>query len=550
MVLSKRPALPKITEETALPPPVDLLHPTPHLSLDTEGLQLLIDLAFMGRETGTRIDDALALAEPDRRGWSEPLFADDLFIDDFIRSRLTIAVDGRAITVNHGFLRRVFTRPPTEPKEIAFRQEIVAELAADDTLRRNAEVLYRDLQGMIGPFKTPGMSALLDVATFQLTVLKQVHRVIDLMVSGFGEARSGLGRIAEAGRALQASDAYRALSDLLAFEDHMARVRLDIRLGADGWIRHLEVRAIDENSRNPFYLGPVRRLVTRLGLFLRGYRLRRDELIHRLLYEVFLQVAPSLLPLLQLTMHLEFYLTAFTFRQRAAEVGLPTCLPSFAPSCSVKARDLWNPLLLEIVEQPVPAQLEMRSAAAITLLTGPNSGGKTRLLQAIGLAQVLGQSGLFVAAEAAELPIVQGMFVSLIEQEATDQVEGRLGRELMRIRSLFESLRPGSMVIVDELCSGTNPSEGAEVFAMVLQLLRTLEPTAFLSTHFLDFARQLEAEPPIDRLEYLQGEIADGHRPTYQFKPGIADTSLALGTARRLGVTFEELSALVERQVG
>ena len=113
----------------------------------------------------------------------------------------------------------------------------------------------------------------------------------------------------------------------------------------------------------------------------------------------------------------------------------------------------------------------------------------------------------------------------------------------MRIRSLFEEMSRRSMVILDELCSGTNPSEGTEVFAMVLRLLRQVEPTAFVTTHFLDFARSLRDEPTIEGLEFLQVQVDARLESTYQFERGVAETSLAALTAERLGVTFERLLA-------
>ena len=158
---------------------------------------------------------------------------------------------------------------------------------------------------------------------------------------------------------------------------------------------------------------------------------------------------------------------------------------------------------------------------------------------------MLGQSGLFVPAAAARLPLVDGLFASTTEGASVDQREGRLGTELLRIRRLFESVDDRSLVIIDELCSGTNPSEAEEIFLLVLKLLDRLRPMAFITTHFLDFARQLETERPIPTLEFLQVGM-EGDRSTFQFIPGVASTSLASSTAERLGVTFEELTALLD----
>ena len=142
------------------------------------------------------------------------------------------------------------------------------------------------------------------------------------------------------------------------------------------------------------------------------------------------------------------------------------------------------------------------------------------------------------------------MFVSLIQGEAADQAEGRLGREMMRIRSLFEAMGSPSMVILDELCSGTNPAEGTEIFSLVLELLDRLGTVAFISTHFLDYARGLRATPPVSALEFLQAEIDAEQNSTYQFLDGVAKTSLAVVTAKRLGVTFEQLSGLIDQRKG
>ena len=98
---------------------------------------------------------------------------------------------------------------------------------------------------------------------------------------------------------------------------------------------------------------------------------------------------------------------------------------------------------------------------------------------------MLGQSGLYLPASRSRLPVVEGLFASTTEKPSTDQTEGRPGTELIRIRNLFESTGTRSLVILDELCSGTNPSETVEIFSMVLRLMERLK-LAFVTTHFLD----------------------------------------------------------------
>ena len=68
-------------------------------------------------------------------------------------------------------------------------------------------------------------------------------------------------------------------------------------------------------------------------------------------------------------------------------------------------------------------------------------------------------------------------------------------------------------------------------------------------SHFLDYARELEAERPVAGMRFLQVEVDQRERSTYQFVGGVAETSLAASIARRLGVTFEEMSEAIDRRL-
>jgi DNA mismatch repair protein MutS2 len=152
---------------------------------------------------------------------------------------------------------------------------------------------------------------------------------------------------------------------------------------------------------------------------------------------------------------------------------------------------------------------------------------------------------MVVPAARARMRAAPGIFASLTQETSAEQPEGRLGTELLRIRMLFERAELGSLLLVDELCSGTSPSEGEELFRMVLELLAELRPSAFVSTHFLAFAAELAQRPAGLTLHFVQVQLDADERPTYRFVPGVAATSLARRTAQRLGVTQEELRALV-----
>ncbi len=524
----------------------DLLHLEPHLHVERDSVLELLEMAFLGRGTGSAIDELLGSGEQ-RGGWDRRFFATDLFLEDLVRDLFTLRLEGMDQIVNRPFLVGVLSDPPSDVETIRFRQEILRELAEDEGLRAATEHLYMKLSRLVTMLKIPDHMAQLDINAHRMELFNLIQDVVHRLEADFGGARSGLHRLHETGRDLLASEEYGYVASLLDYERRFLSLNVNVNLGADGRVRDLEIHEISESSKNTFYVSPWKRILSRFKLFVwHGTLLSNREMVNRLMHRVFMSFAPSLVTLVALIGHLELYLTALTFRREVENQGLQVSIPSFDEEAPLRLRRVFNPLLLQQESPPVPADVSRANHSGVTLVTGPNSGGKTRLLQTLGLVQMLGQSGLYVPAAEARMQIVRGMFVSVIESESFDQDEGRLGREMLRIRSLFEGVRSPAMVILDELCSGTNPSEGIEMFSLVLRLLDRLKTVTFISTHFLDYAQGLEEEAPVSGLEFIHVEIDASQRSTYQFLPGVATTSLAAVTAERLGVTFEQLSKLID----
>ncbi len=530
----------------------DLLHPEPQMTSNQRHLYELLDLAFLGREAGDKIDLELGRAHHES-SWDAQFFARDLFLEDLVKHVFELYIDGERFPVHDRFLLRVLCAPPTDRETILFRQDILRELLEDAGLRERTQSLYRELAKLLSMFKMPSQVGRgVDESTLRLEIFRQARTVVQEMGSGFAEAKSGLSRLHKASEEIRESEEWGILRDVLDQEEGFVRLDIHLGLSPDGHLQRIEIQRMSENTENRFHRPPLKRLFDRIRLVLwHGTLLSNREVMNRLLRTVFVQLSGALVPLVEMVGHLEFYLTALSFREQVRSRGLEVCLAEFVEDsqepANISLTGAFNPLLMRQT-LPVTASIEREHAHGVTLITGPNSGGKTRLLQTVGLAQIIGQNGLFVPASSARLPVLRGLFVSLIENEAFDHAEGRLGREMVRIRSLFEGMSSPSMVILDELCSGTNPSEGTELFSMVLELLQRLGAVGFVSTHFLDYAQELESEHPFEGLEFRQVEIDANHRSTYQFVPGVAQTSLASVTAERLGVTFERLLELIEKQ--
>lgn len=532
----------------------DLLCAAPALRLDAAALKQTLTFAFASGAPGSAFAQVLEKAALPPTSWDPSAFAEQLFLADFVASCLRVKIDHRPYAVDQLSLRRVLSRPPEDLGVIEFRREILAELAGSAEVRGQFERVYTHIYELRSLLEVPPLTRRVDANRRRLDILGAMKRSIDAMADSFATAQSGLVRMREFGAQTRAGTAYARLASLLDYDDNLSTLDLRIRVGLDGRVRGLEMLSVRENAGNWFYSSPLGRLWARLSLLLRGYRLSEQEVIARLIDGVFDGLEDEFVLVFQLMGDMEFHLAALAFRDQAEASGLAVCLPLLVrpgspslPAPRREIRGLYNPLLLSNTPNVVTCDVATARHATIVIVTGPNSGGKTRLLQALALAQMLGQSGFFVPAREARLLLVPGLFVSFIEEAKADQVEGRLGMELIRIRSVFEKLKMGSMVMLDELCSGTNPSEGEEIFELVLGLLAELEPQAFITTHFLRLASRIAHHPPTEHLSFLQVELDAQEWPTFRFIPGVAETSLAHRTAARLGVTREELLALVER---
>jgi DNA mismatch repair protein MutS2 len=512
-----------------------------------------LEFGFVGGATAGVLGGALSGAPIAASRWDPACFADRLFVSELIETCMRIRFEGFEPAIDKRFLTRLLTQPPRESEVLEFRRGILRELARDTELRTRFNRTYRDLYRLRERFDSPKMLSELNDRTRRLEILSGIRDAFERLSDGFARCESGLSRIHRFAEYARITAGYKQLTELLDYENHLASVDLKLRLGADGRIRRFEVLRVSENRENLFYRTPVGRFWLRALFFVRGYVLRDGELVNRWVDSIFDGVQPLLPPLIQLIGEMEFYLAALAFKDLADSHGLCVSFPHFTGQGQNQPAEryfvgLFNPLLFGQKITPIPCDIESESWDTTTIVTGPNSGGKTRLLQAVAIAQMLGQCGMYAPVKEAKLGTASGLFVSLIAEGRADQREGRLGTELIRIRELFENARFGSLIILDELCSGTNPSEGEEIFRLVTSLLRELRPCVFITTHFLQFASRLRLESETNQgLCFLQVTLDQHDCPTYRFGPGVATTSLAHQTAARLGVTREELLALIRR---
>ncbi len=525
---------------------VDVLHERPRACLDEQALQQTLTFAFAtggGSDAFARLFSRVQLAPSE---YDATCFSHDLFLETFV-DRCLASRGEDAVPFQRAPLLKLISAPPTSMEDVHLRQEIFRELLDSPELVKGCSLAWARIQELRCQLESAEIGKRSNAIARRLEILRSVSALPDVLEMVFGDCHSSLARIAAFARSQADLAAFGNLRALIDHDDHLASLDLRVRIGREGQIRHLAILHATENVLNPLHRSAVRRLWGRIVALFRGYSIYEREVLGRLVEGVFDGVAPFIGSVLQLGLQLEFYIAFCALAEKARCHELAMSLPRlYGPDDSGQThlQQLFNPFLMLDGQVPVPCDVDM-GESCVVLLTGPNSGGKTRLLQALGLAQLLAQCGAPVPARMAVLRHRTGMFVSLVHGASANQREGRLGTELMRIRRLFERLGPHELVLLDELCSGTNPSEGEEIVELVIDLLDQLQPQAWISTHFLQFASRLEKAPVTSSLRFLQVALDEQQRPLYQFEPGVATTSLAAQTAERLGVTREALEALI-----
>jgi DNA mismatch repair protein MutS2 len=199
-----------------------------------------------------------------------------------------------------------------------------------------------------------------------------------------------------------------------------------------------------------------------------------------------------------------------------------------------------HPLLVARDEPVVPFDLAMDDEERTLLISGPNTGGKTVLLKAVGLISLLAQSGVVPPVGAGtRLPVFRDVFADIGDEQSIEASLSTFSAHLRNLRETLESAGWDSLVLIDEMGSGTDPREGAALARAVLVELTRRSAFTVATTH-------------LGELKLLAGEEggivnaslhfdAERLQPTYRLLKGLPGRSYGLAIARRLGFPHELL---------
>ncbi len=213
-------------------------------------------------------------------------------------------------------------------------------------------------------------------------------------------------------------------------------------------------------------------------------------------------------------------------------------VPEFGSGNLLRLDAARNPVL-EATLRPqgraaVPLSLTLGGAETVLVVSGPNTGGKTVSLKTVGLAALSAQSGIPVAAQDATLPIFDRVLADIGDEQSIAADLSTFSAHMLNLKSMLEVATDRSLILVDEMGTGTAPDEGAALAVALLEEFRERGALTLATTHHDRLKAYASTTPGIVNaaMEFDERNL----RPTYRILVGVPGTSSGIEIARRLGL--------------
>ncbi len=213
-------------------------------------------------------------------------------------------------------------------------------------------------------------------------------------------------------------------------------------------------------------------------------------------------------------------------------------LPQFTGDASLELKSARHPVLADTLRSHgrsvVPMTLALGDDETVLVISGPNTGGKTVALKTVGLAALSAQSAIPVAAEMARLPLVDRVLVDIGDEQSIAADLSTFSAHMLNIRAMLEAATPRSLVLVDELGTGTAPEEGAALAVALLDEFRARGCLTLATTHHDRLKTYASTTPGVLNAAVEFDEV--NLRPTYRLMVGVPGGSSGIDIAHRLGL--------------
>jgi DNA mismatch repair ATPase MutS len=211
---------------------------------------------------------------------------------------------------------------------------------------------------------------------------------------------------------------------------------------------------------------------------------------------------------------LAFYVSCLNLQRHLSYLQEPTCFAAPMPCGERKLSflGLYDACLALSMNRKVVGNDVNADSKDLLVITGANTGGKSTFMRSLGLAQLMMQAGMFVAAERFSAEIRVGVFTHYKREEDVTMESGKLDEELSRMSTIVDQLAPGSMILFNESFAATNEREGSEIAMQITRALLDRGVKVSLVTHLREFARALFDRKMVNALFLRAERLPDGTR--------------------------------------
>lgn len=222
-----------------------------------------------------------------------------------------------------------------------------------------------------------------------------------------------------------------------------------------------------------------------------------------------------------LRLELAFYLGCLNLRTSLDQKGEPTCYPQPVTEAelSATAEGIYDVCLtLHLDDRVVGNDLEA-DGKSLVMITGANQGGKSTMLRALGLAQLMMQSGMFVGAKSFRANVCSAVCTHYKREEDLTMEGGKLDEELRRMSELVDRITPHAILLCNESFASTNEREGSEIARQIVRAMLARQIKVLYVTHMYDLAHSFHAQR-LDSALFLRAKREPDGRRTFKLLEG------------------------------
>ncbi len=220
-------------------------------------------------------------------------------------------------------------------------------------------------------------------------------------------------------------------------------------------------------------------------------------------------------------------------------------MPEFSASNELRLEGARHPVLEDKLRKEnraiVPMTLSLGGEERVLVISGPNTGGKTVALKTTGMAALAAQSGIPVAAQRAVLPLFDRVLVDIGDEQSIAADLSTFSAHMLNLKTMLEAATPNSLVLVDEMGTGTAPEEGAALAVALLDEFRAKNCIVLATTHHDRLKTYASTTPGVVNAAVEFDDV--NLRPTYRLMVGVPGGSSGIAIAKRLGLA----AGIIER---